>query len=659
MKMNKKIILKLFYNMFLIRHLEETLLELFSKGKLFGTTHTYIGQEAIATAVCFNLSKDDKIFSPHRCHAHFISYGGDPKQLICELMGKESGVCAGRGGSQHLHWKNFYSNGIQGGIVGNATGAALAEKLNNTQNIVVVFLGDGTLGQGLVYESLNFASLQSLPVLFVLENNQYAQSTHIGLAVSGSIIKRAQAFNVTADETSENDVVKLYELFRKRIDFIRNEKRPFFQIVHTYRFSPHSKGDDYRDPKEIEMHRANDPLFKANDYLEEEQINSIREEVKRIIQDAVKDSEKKAFSFFHEDPSIEKQILADVCKKKFLPPLPKKNETYVQSLNRALHQLFGKNKDIFLIGEDILDPYGGAFKVSKGLSTRFPKRVIPTPISEAGIVAWSTGAALMGMRPIAEIMFGDFLSLAADQIINHTSKYRWMYNNQVNVRLLIRTPMGGRRGYGPTHSQTLEKVFMGIPGLIIVAPSHLLDPGEILKRCILNTRDPILFIENKSLYAEPLVAFNNNRFGSFTVHASGSLYPTLSLSLTNFDSQDGVLICYGGNVPIAMEVVQKLLLEHEIALDIIVPALISPVPISEIRSFIKSAKHIITLEEGTKRAGWGAEVLSEISESNSLDQLKLIRIGAQDCPIPASKALEQTILPNTDSVIDIILRRIQ
>ena len=136
----------------------------------------------------------------------------------------------------------------------------------------------------------------------------------------------------------------------------------------------------------------------------------------------------------------------------------------LNSLNAALHKMLSEDPRVVVVGEDLLDPYGGAFKVTKGLSTKFPDRVLTTPLSEAGFTALAAGMAIRGLRPVVEIMFGDFLMLAADQIINHIGKYRWMYNDKVRVPLVIRTPMGGRRGYGPTHSQTLEKHFIGAPG---------------------------------------------------------------------------------------------------------------------------------------------------------------------------------------------------
>jgi len=174
--------------------------------------------------------------------------------------------------------------------------------------------------------------------------------------------------------------------------------------------------------------------------------------------------------------------------------------TVLQALNEAMHEAMARDDRVLFLGEDILDPYGGAFKVAKGLSTRFPDRVLTTPISEAAITGIAAGLALRGMRPVVEIMFGDFLSLAFDQLLNHACKYRWMYNSQVRVPMVVRTPMGGRRGYGPTHSQCTEKHFVGMPGLRVVAPNSLCDPKRLLLRAILSDDEPTLFVEHKLLY---------------------------------------------------------------------------------------------------------------------------------------------------------------
>ncbi|TFH34461.1 MAG: alpha-ketoacid dehydrogenase subunit beta, partial [Anaerolineales bacterium] len=201
--------------------------------------------------------------------------------------------------------------------------------------------------------------------------------------------------------------------------------------------------------------------------------------------------------------------------------------TVLQALNHGLRQCLEGSSEVYLLGEDILDPYGGAFKVVQGLSTDFPERVLTTPVSEAGIVGVGVGMALRGLRPVVEIMFGDFLTLAADQLINHAAKFRWMSNDKVRVPLVVRTPMGGYRGYGPTHSQTLEKHFFGTPGLRVVAVNTLVNPQTIIARVVLEEDDPVLFVEHKLLYPQALFSAGDE----FVLEQTGGRYPWTTLRI--------------------------------------------------------------------------------------------------------------------------------
>ncbi|MGD0609946.1 MAG: thiamine pyrophosphate-dependent dehydrogenase E1 component subunit alpha [Anaerolineales bacterium] len=250
----------LYSTMLLIRRFEERLMTEFSTGKLVGTTHVYIGQEADAAGIFSATDGEDVVFSNHRCHGHFLAYGGDPYRLAAELMGKSTGLVGGRGGSQHIHWRNFYSSGIQGGILPVAAGMAVAEKNRSSGQVVLVFAGDGTLGEGVFYESLNIAALWKLPVVFVVENNRYAQTTPIELAVAGSIAGRFAGFGIPAWERDTTDVLEVHAVAQEALDYVRAGKGPGGLILHTYRFAAHSKGDDVRDPAEIARARERDPL---------------------------------------------------------------------------------------------------------------------------------------------------------------------------------------------------------------------------------------------------------------------------------------------------------------------------------------------------------------------------------------------------------------
>lgn len=273
----------LYKTMLQIRLFEQQVLDWFPRGVFFGTTHTYIGQEAVAAAVMTGLKPADVVVSNHRCHGHFLAYGGPMEGLAAELMGRQTGVCAGRGGSQHIQWRNFYANGILGGTMPLAMGMALAEKAKSSGAIVAVFIGDGALGEGAVYESLNMAALWQLPLLVVVENNRYAQSTPIELNLAGSISARFDAFGIPHKSMAAQDVLALAQLAQSTAGEVRQNCAPQALILETYRFGPHSKGDDHRDSEEIQRHREQDPLQALAASLEAGQQAAIEAEVQAAV----------------------------------------------------------------------------------------------------------------------------------------------------------------------------------------------------------------------------------------------------------------------------------------------------------------------------------------------------------------------------------------
>ena len=244
----------------LIRRTEQKLLTLFAEGKLFGTVHTCIGQEFSAVAVGRSLAANDTVFSNHRGHGHFLATGGTVEELIAEVMGKETGICKGRGGSQHLQKGRYFSNGIQGGIVPVTAGLAMAHTLRGSGGIATVFIGDGTLGEGSLYETLNIASKWELPLLVICENNLFAQSTSQSETLAGDICARAAAFGITTRWHTTYDWQDLFAGIKDSIDDVRRTSRPVFHRVDTFRLMAHSKGDDNRPADYVQSHWDRDPL---------------------------------------------------------------------------------------------------------------------------------------------------------------------------------------------------------------------------------------------------------------------------------------------------------------------------------------------------------------------------------------------------------------
>jgi pyruvate/2-oxoglutarate/acetoin dehydrogenase E1 component len=327
--------------------------------------------------------------------------------------------------------------------------------------------------------------------------------------------------------------------------------------------------------------------------------------------------------------------------------------TVLQALNAAMHEALARDERVLFLGEDILDPYGGAFKVAKGLSTRFPGRVLTTPVSEAAITGIAAGLALRGMRPVVEIMFGDFLSLAFDQLLNHACKYRWMYGNQVRVPMVVRTPMGGRRGYGPTHSQCTEKHLLGIPGLRVVAPNALSDPKALLLNAIFSDDEPTLFVEHKLLYLSRLESARQAGRLEITVPNPSILYPLVCVRVAGAPKADVTIATYGYMADLVVDAIWRLATEQEVFAEAIIPTCLSPLDPAPILSSLGRTGRLLSVEEGTVSLGWGSEVLSLAAEGTSRGRyLVARRLGARDLPIPSSRPLENAVLPTVQDIFD-------
>lgn len=628
----------------LIREVEQRLLQLFAAGKLFGTVHTCIGQEFTGVAIARALVAGDIVFSNHRCHGHFLARTGNVEGLIAEVMGKSNGVCGGRGGSQHLCdvRNGFFSNGIQGGIAPVTAGLAMSLQLRGLHNIAVVFLGDGTLGEGAVYETFNVASKWELPILFVLENNFYSQSTPQRQNLAGNILKRAEAFDIPAFYSTTWEPEGLLELTEECVARVRREGRPGFLQVDTYRLMPHSKGDDDRDPEEIASYWARDPLrmfYGENPDAD----SSVLDKVRGQVDEAVAAAEAGTYAQSHSDD----QDLPVGQKPLWKPVVETEAGTlHVASLREALRRNMQREPRLILIGEDIESPYGGAFKVTKGLSAEFPGRVRNTPISESTIVGLGNGLALGGFIPVCEIMFGDFLTLAADQFINHASKFRYMYNNQVRVPLIVRTPMGGRRGYGPTHSQSLEKHFLGTPQTRILALNSRMNPGAIYDELLSRVDRPTLVIENKLLYASRLGAPVPD---GFVLERSDEQYPACRLRPGT--PAQITIFCYGGMLPYVEQAVASAFDEFEIVAEVICPSQLYPLNPWPVIESLQRTRKLLIVEEGLSFAALGAELIAQISEFSPGLLGACKRLSGPVHPIPSCGPLENELLPGADSIV--------
>ncbi len=632
-----------------IRLFEELLLKLFSEGKLNGTVHTCIGQEVISAIVSCYLSTNDVIFSNHRGHGHYIAATNDIMGLLAEVMGKETGCSGGYGGSQHLYKEGkFYSNGIQGGMSPISLGYALNKKVNSLNGICIQFIGDGTLGEGALYEAWNLSAMLEVPVLYIVENNGYAQSTSNKQTFRGSLKERVNGFGCKYFQTDIWNYDSIYEIVGDAFSSARSNV-PTILEINCYRLKAHSKGDDNRSLEEIIQYENIDPInvfenkneilsLKITQELERE-INSILEQVQL---------EKTLSNAKVENLVFKKDVFYNNVNSSF------HQKRYSELISESLISIAKLKTNTLFIGEDIQTQnkftpkkYGGAFKTTLGLSD-FSNNVINSPISESAITGISIGYALAGDLAITEIMFGDFLTLSFDQLLQHGSKFIGMYGKKLTLPFIVRTPMGGKRGYGPTHSQCLEKHFLGMPGINVIALNYLINPYEFYTNLFNEINSPHLIIENKVDYSK------TDKELKITTHdyfISDCSYPTIRIS-PKYVKPYITIVCYGGILKDVEKSAYEYFMSTEKGVEIICYSQISPINMKPVIDSVVNTNKIITIEEGSKFVSFGSEIISNLVVEGI--SLNFCRKVGNDSIIPSSLDAELNLIPSSKSLSEIL-----
>ena len=637
---------ELFVQSSFIRKFEQKLLEIFARGLVSGTTHTSYGQEANAVGIAA-ASRDDDIFvSNHRCHAHVLAHVGQAEALLREIMGDRDGFCAGVGGSQHICVPDrFYSNGIQGGILPMAAGLAFALKRKRSDRIACVFMGDGTTGEGAFYEALNLVALWALPLLVVVEDNGIAQTTPTRDTIAGTIKGRFEGFGISVTELDYPTAEELLQAAKPVVERVR-EGVPQAIIIRSARLGPHSKGDDTRAPAEIKANLQRDPLAKmASALAESGQLDAAELHVNKLMQRL-------------ESVLTQKAQPGSTPMPQYLPFMQSHDDLrelngrpFSERIGEALAECLSESPSAVLIGEDIGDPYGGAFKITKGLQTQYPERVLQTPISELGFTGLAGGAAMAGIRPIVEIMFGDFAMLAMDQLVNHAAKYSLMYAGQVECPLVVRLPMGGHRGYGPTHSQCIEKHFCGVPNLRVIALSPYL-PLRPIYRLVKKTKAPMILVENKVEYNRK-VDLQKDIAPHFDVEVTGANVSFATKAATRHET---VLVAYGGTISLAIEAAKTLAEKGVHGVRVLGVSQLFPLCLEGLNvSEDQAIQHVVTIEESSVGWGFGSEVGAALLERPHVGGIQFRRIGAAETIVPASRQAEKAALPSIELVVSAVL----
>lgn len=648
---NQQFEISLLETMLEIRRFEEAAIKAYGDLLIPGVLHSSIGQEAIAAGVCANLGQDDYIISNHRGHGHCLAKGIRPGALMAEVFGKSTGCCRGLGGSMHITDPAkgvLLSTGIVGSGIPISLGAGLSIQLRKTDQIVACFFGDGASNTGSFHESLNLASLWKLPIVFVCENNQYALSQNVRRSTSVERISaRAASYSIPGYTVDGNDVMSVYDAMKKARNRASQMNGPTLLEFMTYRWFGHHMLDpttDYRDTTEIEEWKKRCPIenFK-NRLFSQGLLTDVQfREMDKRVQEEINSATRFAKESANPTPDIISMLVHVAEPTNYIEPGgPSRDLTFCEALRDALREEMLRDERVILLGEDI-GRFGGIFRVTKGLFDEFgPQRVKDTPISEAAILGTALGAAMTGFRPVAEIMYMDFLNVCMDQLVNHIAKVHFMTGGQVKAPLVIRTQSSLDRFMGAQHSQLFPSWFLSVPGLKVAVPSDPSDAKGLLKTAI-RGENPVLFIEMGKLYARKGKVPDGDYtipFGKAAVKREGKHVTVVALldmvhkalSAANEAAREGIDV------------------------EVIDPRTIVPLDEECIIGSVRKTRKLVIAEEGPKKGGVGAEIAALVS-NEAFDDLDspIQRVGAMDSPVPFSPALQDRYIPSQNDILEAV-----
>lgn len=652
-----------------IRDFENTVYDLLGRDIIKGASHLYAGQEAVAVGAIAALREDDLITSTHRGHGHCHARGdslaetADEKQdhlekMMAELFGKETGYCRGRGGSMHIadvERGNLGATGIVGGNIPVATGAGLSMKLQGSDQVVLCFFGDGASNTGNFHESLNMAALWNLPVIYIVENNLYGMSVPFGKASSCcDVAERASAYGIPGIIVDGMDVLAVREAVLEAVERARRGEGPSLIECKTYRWYGHSRSDPrvYRTKEEEAEWKARDPIVVLEKRLLDAGL-ATPEELEQIAQASEKALERATqFAFDSPNPSPEDlyefvyaptvysgdQIAAEkVLREKIRNDAGMRQIRYWEALVEAFREEMTHDPSVFIMGEDV-GLYGGAYGATRGLFEEYgPQRVIDTPISEATIAGAAVGAAMTGMRPVAEIMYVDFTPLAMDQIANQGAKNRYMFGGKTCVPMVIRTEGGAGRCIAAHHSQSLESLWTHFPGIYVVMPATPYDAKGLLKEAIRND-NPVMFIEHKMLYGTKGPVPEEE----YTI--------PLGVADVKRAGKDVTVVTYSRMVLRALEAAEKLAQEG-IEVEVIDLRCLKPLDIDTVIHSVQKTGRLVGVTEAYKTGSFINEICVLVNEL-AFDYLDapMIRVAAADVPVPMNEVLEDAAIPNVERI---------
>lgn len=643
------VLAEMYRRMYRIRGFEQRAAKLYRDGKIPGFVHLAIGQEASAVGACFQLNDVDAITSTHRGHAHALAHGLQPGEMFAELMGRETGVCRGRGGSMHIADPGrgiFGANGIVGAGIPIAGGAALASRLKATGGVVVSFLGDGAMSTGAFHEAANLISLWNLPVVLFCENNRYSEFSTYEDQHPVEPSQRAIGYGLQFRQLNGNDVSAVNQAMAEILADVRSGGKPYLVEALTLRQGGHYEGDPqlYRKGEGADPVVA-DPLDVVRAQLggHEKLIWEIDAEVERELDDAVVAALAAPF------PEVESLFAGLVSGPR--PALPAVKESLnvggpqwkmFKAIGDALRKTLAEDPASFMAGIDVAKG-GNVFALTRGMRDEWPDRMLDTPISETAIVGLGVGAAMAGLHPIIEIMYFDFIGVCLDQIMNQAAKLPYMTGGRTPMNLTIRTQFGAGKSSGAQHSQSLEAMMAHIPGLTVVMPSTPSDAYGLLRSAVRDP-NPVIFIENRLQYGQRGAICDPEHLvpiGQAAIRREGT---------------DVTIVSYSRMVHEAVKAAD-ILAEQGISCEVIDLRTISPLDTATVLASVKKTSRLVIAHEASVDFGVGAEIAARIADEGiwHLDA-PIGRVGAQAVPAPYAPILESHWLPDHQNIVQTTLR---
>jgi 2-oxoisovalerate dehydrogenase E1 component len=636
-----------------IRRFEERCLQLARDGVIAGSIHLCMGQEAIPVGAMQALGDNDRVLSTYRGHGWALACGVGIDELLGEICQRAGGVNGGRGGSAHLsspRHRLLGENSIVGAGVPIGTGVALAAERLGTGGVTVVSIGDGAMSQGSVHEGLVFAASNKLPLVVICENNGWAEMTPASLTrLTPDIADRAAGYGMPAEVVDGCDPAAVRIAVAAATRRARDGGGPTLLECRTVRLSGHYNKDieHYRPATDRAEAEEREPIARLRaQLLASGVVAGQLDEIDAAVDRELDAATERVLAMPEPDPATATaHVTAEVAKDRPVERSgPLTELTYQRAVNLALRDELTARSEVVVYGEDV-GFAGGIFGVSRGLQKAFgAERVFDTPIAESAILGSAVGAAMSGLRPVVEIMWGDFLWVAFDQLVNQASNVRYINRGALTAPLVVRLQQGATPGSCAQHSQSLEGLLAHVPGLIVGVPATPAD-AYAMTRAAVAAPDPVILVEAREIYQE-----TGDVFAEAPIESTyGARWHRRGEALT--------IVTWGAMLHRALAAAEVLSWEG-LEAGVLDLRWLNPVDDEALAEAVGvGGGRVLVAHEANRTGGFGAEIAARITERH-FGQLvaPVARVATPDTRIPAAPALQRGVIPDANQIATVARR---